>query len=148
MTICLVIPSAQSQGGEQGRMARCIPSNLIDIQTPLRTPAENFARCYNYFSNLEFMRMFYCSVISRLLIYRQASFNPSGHPFISSLNSFKNNLLSCNFSRIFRCRINFYFPAHSNRFNLVFLVHLELIYFRNCIECLLCTTILITYLIQ
>ena len=104
MTICLVIPSTQSAGGELGRMAGCIPSNLIDIQAPLRTPAENFARCYNYFSNLEFMRMFYCSVISRLLIYRQGSFNPSGHPFISSLNPFKSKLLSCNFSRIFRCQ--------------------------------------------
>ena len=39
----------------------CIPSNLIDIQALLRPPADNFAGCYNYFSNLDFMMMFHCS---------------------------------------------------------------------------------------
>ena len=73
---------SDTQAREQGRMVRCIPSNLIDIQAPLRPPAENFARCYNYFSNLEFMRMFYCSVVSyRLLIYRLGIFQPAGHFF-------------------------------------------------------------------
>ena len=49
------------QRGEGWRDLGCIPSRLIDIPAPVRHPAGNFAGCYNYFSNLDFMMMFYCS---------------------------------------------------------------------------------------
>ena len=77
----------------------CIPFNLIDIQAPLRSPTDKFAGCSNYFSNLDFMMMFYCGDKSQTFHLQTRNFkSPIKHstPFV--INCFYFFVFICYFT--------------------------------------------------